>query len=490
MNTFLNYLIESNVALLLFLGIYLLFLKNETNFKLVRIIVLTGIITAIIFPFIHMERDGISDSIPTLSDVIPTYWLPEFVVGNTEAAQATQAHSVTSIWGYLAFVYFAGLLISALLFLYQVYQLFRLIPKHNIHSDSQIQVIEVPGKDTTFSFFNYIFIGNCKDLSDSEKQRIVDHEITHVKQWHSADILLISILKIVFWFNPLINIYKKIFVQLHEFEADARAVENQDVNNYCSLLARVALRSAGLSIANHFNNSLTIKRIQMMRTIKSNIKWWKLTAFTITIPALFYVIACQEQITGRENDMKYLPVEARQRFDAFRQNYQGETFIVEYDDKADKKLAELDGKYGKAKHIELFTITDEGKQRNFSMLQYVRSEASADRAPRVSSSNEVFDVVEVTPEFEGGMDGLVTFLRNNIHYPKKSRENNIEGTSYVSFIVEKDGSVSDVKTINGFDPACDAESERVVKLSSNWKPGKVNGEFVRTRFVLPIKYKL
>jgi TonB family protein len=387
-------------------------------------------------------------------------------------------------------IYWVGVIISAILFLLQLFRLSRLIPdKTKINNATKINVVEIPDTDVTFSFFNYIFIGNFKDLSAPEKQRIIEHESTHIRQWHSLDIILISVLKIVFWFNPLVNIYKKIFVQLHEFEADARAVENQDVNNYCSLLARVALGSAGLSIANHFNNSLTIKRIQMMRTIKSNIKWWKLAVFASIIPLMFFFLACQDQIISQENDLKYLPVEVRDRFSTFQQKYPGETFIVEYDDNADKKLTELENKFGKAAHIELFTITDENKQRTFSMLQYVTDKNTSDHTP-ISASNEIFEVVDQMPEFENGFEGLISFLQENVKYPLTARSENIEGTSMISFIVEKDGTISDVKVLREFNASCDVESKRVVTLMPKWKPGKQNGEFVRTRMTLPIKFKL
>jgi TonB family protein len=479
--TVLNYILEANIALILLWFGYLVLLKNETNFTIVRILLLLGVVMAIALPFIHFQFDNGTTTLPSLSHLIPTNWLPEVVVGNVQADNSTQrSKTMVDFWFYVGIIYWTGVAISALLFIIQFGRIIRLMSLEKAEIRGLIKIINLSNTDTTFSFFNYVFVGKSNDLSLAERQRIIEHEITHVQQWHSFDIVLMRFLKIAFWFNPCIDSLKKIFVELHEFEADARAVKNSDVNNYCSLLARVALKSAGISIANHFNNSLTIKRIEMIKKIKSKIKWWKITAFTMTLAGVFVFIACQDQINASSENLGGLPLEAQGKFAAFKRNHPGETFIVEYDDRANQKLGELDNQYGKALHIELFTITHAGKQKTFSMLQYSLN----------SESNEIYETVDESPEyFEDGFNGLVGFLGSNIKYPSSAREKAIEGTSFISFIVEKDGSVSDVQTIRGFDHDCDVESERVVK-QTKWVPAKIGGKRVRAKYVLPIKFKL
>ncbi len=87
-----------------------------------------------------------------------------------------------------------------------------------------LTILESEETAPIFSFFNFIVIGQAKSLSPEEKRNVIQHETIHVRQLHSLDILLINVLGIFFWFNPLLSFYKKIFVQLHEFEADARVV--------------------------------------------------------------------------------------------------------------------------------------------------------------------------------------------------------------------------------------------------------------------------
>lgn len=108
----------------------------------------------------------------------------------------------------------------------------------------------------------------------------------------------------------------------------------------------------------------------------------------------------------------------------------------------------------------------------------------------VVEDNQIFTVVEQQPEFEGGYEAMMRFIQKNMRYPASARRMGVDGTVYVQFVVAKDGSISEVKTIRGISADCDKEAERVVNLMPNWKPGKQNGKAVFVRFVLPIKFKL
>lgn len=104
--------------------------------------------------------------------------------------------------------------------------------------------------------------------------------------------------------------------------------------------------------------------------------------------------------------------------------------------------------------------------------------------------NKIFTVVEQQPEFEGGYESMMNFIRKNMRYPASARRMGVEGTVYVSFVVSKDGSISEVQVVRGISPDCDKEAVRVVSMMPPWKPGRQNGKPVFVRFVLPIKFKL
>jgi TonB family protein len=99
-------------------------------------------------------------------------------------------------------------------------------------------------------------------------------------------------------------------------------------------------------------------------------------------------------------------------------------------------------------------------------------------------------LVEEMPEFPGGQEALAAFMKKEVKYPKKAKRDGIEGTVYVSFVVDKDGSVTDVAVARGVDPLLDAEAMRAVRLMPKWKPGSQNGKPVKTRFHLPVRFKL
>ncbi len=103
---------------------------------------------------------------------------------------------------------------------------------------------------------------------------------------------------------------------------------------------------------------------------------------------------------------------------------------------------------------------------------------------------EIFVVVEYQPKYPGGDKARMSFLMKNIKYPTEAMENGETGTVYVSFIVEKDGSLSDISIIRGVSPSLDAETIRVVSLMPNWLPGKQRGKLVRVRFNMPVRYSL
>ena len=526
MNAAINYLFEANLALLFALGFYFLVLRNETRFRMLRLYLLSAIVLSLLFPLVDVS---FSEASPlSISRVIPSYWLPEVTVGGDFEPTTAQKHLPFGFWGYTSIVYATGLILFCLLICTQLIRLFRVIRNAKTYSIDRLRIAESDEDKPTFSFFNFIFIGKANEFSEEEKKQIILHESVHAREWHSFDILLVNVLRIAFWFNPFINSYKKIFVQLHEFEADARAVENTDVNGYCRLLARIALQSANLRLANHFNNSLTIKRIEMMRTMKTNIKKWKWAALAVALPCMFFFIACQDQvendlisITKNSSHALIVPAKVQQRYDELKKQNPGKNYVLlELNQTASEKLTELKAKYGTPQHIEVFNTSAKSAlrpsqkelevlsltpQSGYSEITLDESESAmagetfaiiefTDQASRVSEAaaqeDQVYTVVEQQPEFPGGYDSLRNFIRKNLRYPLSARQQGIEGTVYASFIVDKDGKVYSVNIIRGLSPDCDSEVKRLVESSPDWVPGKQSGRPVSVRFVLPIKFSI
>ncbi len=152
-----------------------------------------------------------------------------------------------------------------------------------------------------------------------------------------------------------------------------------------------------------------------------------------------------------------------------------------------KQMDKLDDK------VAVGTENKEGvKDRN---VEAVRTEIAVAApppppAPKPEVSNKVFDVVEEMPSFPGGFAALNTFLKNNLKYPVVAQENGVQGRVTVGFVVERDGSITDVKVIKSVDPSLDREAVRVVKAMPKWTPGKQNGSAVRVKYNCPVVFRL
>jgi protein TonB len=116
-------------------------------------------------------------------------------------------------------------------------------------------------------------------------------------------------------------------------------------------------------------------------------------------------------------------------------------------------------------------------------------EVIADEKPK-EEETKVFDVVEQMPEFPGGQGALFEYLTKNTRYPAVAEENGIQGRVIVTFVVERDGSITDVKVAKGVDPSLDKEAMRVVRSMPKWIPGKQNGTSVRVKFTVPVLFRL
>ena len=117
-------------------------------------------------------------------------------------------------------------------------------------------------------------------------------------------------------------------------------------------------------------------------------------------------------------------------------------------------------------------------------------EVIAEPEPPKVEETKVFDVVEEMPQFPGGQAALLEYLAKNIKYPVVAEENGVQGRVIVTFVVERDGSITDVKVVKSVDPSLDKEATRVVKSMPKWQPGKQNGSAVRVKYTVPVQFRL
>lgn len=320
MEGYLNYMIEGNIGLMVFLFSYYLFLRWESAYRLARLFLLTGIVASMIFPLIHMQL-GPGASAFSLAGMLPAYEIKKI---GYEGSQVLQREPSGLTLQVIAFaLYASGVLIFTLRFVFSLRRIFLKIKHSEIYRQGKIKICESREEYPSFSFFNFIFIGQTQDFTPAEKKQILEHEMAHARHLHSIDIILIQAMGILFWFNPLLRFYQKALVHLHEFEADAATCKVSDTNQYCSLLARIALRSNGFALVNHFNHSLTLNRISMIRSDKHKINFWKLSVCALVIPTTFFLLSCNDQLRNgllQDDDLPAVVDEhayPRNGFDAF-----------------------------------------------------------------------------------------------------------------------------------------------------------------------------
>ena len=117
-------------------------------------------------------------------------------------------------------------------------------------------------------------------------------------------------------------------------------------------------------------------------------------------------------------------------------------------------------------------------------------EVIAEPEPPKVEETKVFDVVEEMPQFPGGQAALLEYLAKNIKYQVVAEENGVQGRVIVTFVVERDGSITDVRVVKSVDPSLDKEAARVVKSMPKWQPGKQNGSAVRVKYTVPVQFRL
>ncbi len=137
------------------------------------------------------------------------------------------------------------------------------------------------------------------------------------------------------------------------------------------------------------------------------------------------------------------------------------------------------------------SVTTNGAEGNANAMPSTTTQSGVD-GNGAGTDNTVYPTgsVEVYPEFPGGMQAWAKFLQRNLQYPYMAQENEVQGMVYVSFVVEKDGSITDVKVVRGIGAGCDEEAVRVIKKSPKWKAGLQNDQAVRVRYQMPINYTL
>ena len=256
MSDSLQYLLESGACLAIFYLIYWAFLKKETFFKFNRFFLMLSIPLSFVIPQLNITS-------PIRTSAV---FEEAYMAGPIAGAQGP----LLSISDILWFVFLFGAAFFLLRFVLRLTQILLLIRKYGYHIYDGVKVVVTDTETAPFSFFNFLFISNS-DITDHGFERILTHEMTHIKQYHSIDLLIMELLTILQWFNPFVWPYKKSLKETHEYLADNAVIAQGCSRAKYQLL--IFEQHVGLNMfefTNNFSQSLIKRRITMMAKIKSN----------------------------------------------------------------------------------------------------------------------------------------------------------------------------------------------------------------------------
>ena len=544
MGIFFVYILKSSVCLALFYLFYRLLLSKETFHRFNRVALLGVLVLSFLIPLVQVsvhEPSGVEQPFLSLEEML--------LMADLEPAGAVEEASVPFPWRALVLlVYMLGIIFFLGRHLWSLGRMLRLLRTSRREKlEGGITLFVHRAKVAPFSWMKMMAVSE-EDLEEN-RSAILTHERAHIANRHSWDLLLAEGCIFFQWFNPAAWLLKQELQNIHEFEADEWVIENGiDAKTYQLLIIKKAVGARLYSIANSFNHSSLKKRITMMIKKKSN-PWARLKyLYVLPLAAVTVAAFARPEVSNKLDEISSVKVndltsivkaeEVKSMENSSDEKFKVSGTVLAADTKipvigasviirgtTNGTLTDLDGKFtltGLKKddviqvsfvgfqtrsvivkdESPLIILLDDAVQNLEGMVVYAPTQKSEkdevvvfdlpmeEVKQKEVKDEPIFQVVEEMPEFPGGLAEAMKFLAKNINYPVAAQQAKIEGRVIVQFVVEKDGSVSDVKVMRGVNSELDAEAIRVVSMMPKWIPGKQRGKAVAVKYTMPIMFRL
>ena len=415
---------------MLFYLLYIAVFRRDTFIRPRRSYLLSAVLFSLLYPLFTVDAlGGLFTFLQPRQPVEATIELGEPTALLLESGTA----GFTVPWKLIAeSILLSGSLFFAFRLIAQVVSIVRIRRRCREEVISGYKILSASHEITPFSFFKWIIV-NTKAHSEEELRQILIHESTHVRQWHSVDVLLGELLSVFFWWNPTVWLLKREIAINLEYLADNDVLQHGvSSREYQYHLLKLTYHEPAVPPSNHFNVSQLKQRITMMNKTKSPAL--KLAKYLTVIPLVLLLMTLNSCLN--------------------KEKQTGESTTTE-------------------------TVSPPPETPTVSP-----------EAAGKEEKGEVFVAVEEQPLYPGGNAAMMKFLGDNIKYPVAAQKNGIQGRVITNFVVEKDGSLTDIKIVRGADPLLDAEAVRVIQSMPKWKPGTQKGQIVRVRFTLPVVFRL
>lgn len=529
------YFLKINVAIALFYAFYRLFFYKDTFFVWRRTALLCFFAVSAVVPLFNIQT-WVEQQEPmvAVADLYATVVLPEI----TPTVQTETDWKLLMADG-IGMVYWAVAVLLAVRCLVQLAGIVRLARRCPTQKIDGTTVHLLPQSEGPFSFFHWIFV--CPGAHTAEElHEILTHECTHARQWHSIDVLIGELACIVCWFNPFAWLMKREIRTNLEYLADEKVLETgHDSRTYQYHLLGLSHHKAAATIYNSFNVLPLKKRIMMMN--KRRTRAIERTKYLMFLPlaALLMIVSNIEAVARATQRITTEVIETVTSAEAPETQFgapstqQEKTELVTYKGKVVDKYgqplegvqivtlsknkeigykllderSQVDGtfifKAAPDDRIGFFYVTTEGtyikpvNPEEWSQSREKTVVMDGEPTPMFREENqnyvdnEIYEVVENMPRFpNGGMSALMQYLNENIRYPEAATKAGVQGRVTVQFIVDKDGSIDDVKILRSVNPDLDAEAIRVIKMMPRWEPGTHKGKPVRVKYTVPVMFRL
>ena len=273
------FLLKGSLIWTVLYGLFWLFFRKNGFHHLNRLILLSILICSLSFPLLQIEYEYVEAAVPAFAEETLEIIKPLPV----EAKDGESSHKETFLWQIGLGVYFLGVAVAIFRFIMKFRTLLALTEHATPATAGNRRVFETTHKLAPFSFFRHIYVP--KGIEREQLQIVLIHEEAHVKQQHSLDILLLEMYAIVFWFNPLLNWFRKTLQEVHEYLADHEVLtKGIPLPTYLSLLQNNVHRAYQVQLAQAFFQSTIINRIHMMTSKKSPA--WKRGTYLFFLPVL------------------------------------------------------------------------------------------------------------------------------------------------------------------------------------------------------------
>ncbi|MFD2161336.1 energy transducer TonB [Paradesertivirga mongoliensis] len=434
-----SYLIQVNIYLILFYAFYELVLKNETFFKWNRIFLLASGVLSFIIPAV--QSDWVRSMFVTKEIEQVTYVIAVSPVITLSAPAATDSN--LSLMEWLSIIYLSGALFFLCRFIWQLSKVNR-----SFKEGSRAQ-----------SFFTKIKVS--EDLPSRES--IVKHEKVHASQLHSADVIFFELINIINWFNPVVYGYKRSVKFIHEFIADEVASAEKGKSDYALLLVSnvFGIRKEQLT-NNFFNQSLLKKRVMMLYKTKS--RKTALLKYGLAAP-LFASMVIFSSATIKSESLTKIEssIEAASELKITGNK---EIFIQSTAGTVQTEAVSNEDILAKSEKPRLAEIIQPEIDRDSSLLGVAE--------------------VETMPRYPGGMEAFYKWIGKEYKFPKEAQTAKVSGRLIVTFVVEKDGTLTNIRVLRDLKHGTGEEAVRLLSSSQKWLPGIQNGKPVRVQYTLPL----